>query len=73
MLSDKTNTYKRISNESIKFYHREQKGKHLTYEECIKLEALHKMGLNPSRIAEQIGGRSERTIRRDIAKGMVVT
>lgn len=48
-----------------------RKGKHLTYEERIKLEALYKIGLNSSRIAEQIGGRSERTIRREIAKGMV--
>lgn len=48
-----------------------RKGKHLTYEERIKIEALYKMGLNSSRIAEQIGGRSERTIRREVAKGMV--
>lgn len=48
-----------------------RKGKHLTYEERIKLEALYKMGLTPSCIAEQIGGRSERTIRREVAKGMV--
>lgn len=48
-----------------------RKGKHLTYEERIKLETLHKLGLTPSCIASQIGGRSERTIRREIAKGMV--
>lgn len=48
-----------------------RKGKHLTYEERIKLEALRKMGFSSCRIAEQIGGRSERTIRREIAKGMV--
>jgi len=48
-----------------------RKGKHLTYEERIKLEALYKRGLSSSSIAEQIGERSERTIRREIAKGMV--
>lgn len=48
-----------------------RKGKHLTFEERIKLEALYKMGLTPSCIAAQIGGRSERTIRREVAKGMV--
>ncbi|MCB2292441.1 helix-turn-helix domain-containing protein [Clostridium algoriphilum] len=41
-----------------------RKGKHLTYEERIKLEVLYKSGLSSSSIAEQIGGRSERTIRR---------
>lgn len=48
-----------------------RKGKHLTYEERIKLETLYKLGLTTDCIAEQIGGRSERTIRREIAKGMV--
>lgn len=48
-----------------------RKGKHLTYEERIKLEALCKLGLTPVCIARQLGERSERTIRREIAKGMV--
>ena len=48
-----------------------RKGKHLTYEERIKLEALYKVGLTSGCIAKQMGGRSERTIRREIAKGMV--
>jgi IS30 family transposase len=55
----------------LNFITMNRKGKHLTYEERIKIEALYKMGLNSSRIAEQIGGRSERTIRREVAKGMV--
>lgn len=55
----------------LNFITQNKKGKHLTYEERIKLEALRKMGLNSSLIAEQIGGRSERTIRREIARGMV--
>jgi len=49
-----------------------RKGKHLTSEECIKLESLHKLGLSPTYIAKQLGGRSERTIRRETCKGMVV-
>jgi IS30 family transposase len=48
-----------------------KKGKHLTYEERIKLEALYKIGLTPSCIAKQVGGHSERTIRREVAKGLV--
>ena len=48
-----------------------RKGKHLTFEERIKLEALYKLGLAPACIAQQLGGRSERTIRREIAKGTV--
>jgi IS30 family transposase len=48
-----------------------RKGKHLTYEERIKLEVLYKIGLTPSCIAKQVGGRSERTIRRELAKGLV--
>lgn len=48
-----------------------KKGKHLTYEERLKLEALYKIGLTTSCIATQLGGRSERTIRREINRGMV--
>jgi transposase, IS30 family len=48
-----------------------RKGKHLTYEERIKLEALYKTRLTLSCIADQIGGRSERTIRREFARGTV--
>jgi transposase, IS30 family len=48
-----------------------RKGKHLTYEERIKLEALCRLGLAPACIAEQLGERSERTIRREISKGTV--
>ena len=48
-----------------------RKGKHLTYEERIKLEALCKLGLLPTCIVEQLGGRSARTIRREISRGQV--
>ncbi len=47
-----------------------RKGKHLTYEERIKLEALLKLGLSPVLIGQQLG-RSERTIRRERDKGKV--
>ncbi|MBU3114860.1 IS30 family transposase [Clostridium lacusfryxellense] len=55
----------------LNFITQSRKGKHLTYEERIKLEALLKMGLSSGCIVEQLGGRSERTIRREIAKGRV--
>ena len=55
----------------LNFSTQTRKGKHITYEERIKLEALYKAGLTSVCIAEQIGGRSERTVRREIAKGMV--
>ena len=49
-----------------------RKGKHLTYEERLKLEALSRMSLTPKIIAEQLGGRNERIIRRELAKGKVM-
>ena len=48
-----------------------RKGKHLVYEERIKLEALYKLGLTPVCIGEQLGGRNRRTIERELTKGMV--
>lgn len=50
---------------------KDRKGKHINYEERIKLEALCKLGLSPAYIAKQLGERSERTIRREIARGTV--
>lgn len=49
-----------------------RKGKHLTYEERLKLEALNRMSHTPKIIAKQLGGRNERTIRRELAKGKVM-
>ena len=46
-------------------------GKHLNYEERIKIEALLKAGLKPEEIGKQLGGRSARTIRREIKRGEV--
>lgn len=45
-----------------------RKGKHLNYEERIKIETLRKMGLKSEAIAKQIGC-SGRTVRRELAKG----
>ena len=72
LLSDQT---KQISGE-IQMSHLNcniscKKQKQLTYEERIKLEALYKMGFTPTIIGEQLGGRSERTVRREIARGKV--
>jgi len=55
----------------LNFNMNNRKGKHLTYEERIKLGTLYKLGVTTAYITEQIGGRFERTIRREVAKGMV--
>ena len=47
-----------------------RKGKHLNYEERIKIEALSKAGMKSERIAKEIGC-SGRTIRRELEKGKV--
>ena len=47
-----------------------RKGKHINYEERIKIEALYKSGLTPTCIGEQLE-RSRRTIERELARGMV--
>ena len=48
-----------------------RKGKHLKYEERLKIEALSKAGLNSEEIGRQLGGRSGRTIRRELKQGRV--
>ena len=50
---------------------RERKGKHLNYEERLKIEALSKAGLRSEEIGRQLGGRSGRTIRRELKQGRV--
>ncbi len=47
-----------------------EKGKHLTYEKRIKIEALSKAGMKSEEIGRQIGC-SGRTVRRELQKGMV--
>jgi len=45
-----------------------RKGKHLNYEERLKIETLSKIGMKSERIAKEIGC-SGRTVRRELAKG----
>lgn len=45
-----------------------RKGKHLNYEERIKIEALSKMGMKSEQISQHIGC-SGRTVRRELEKG----
>lgn len=45
-----------------------RKGKHLNYEERIKIETLSKIGMKSEEIAKQIGC-SGRTVRRELSKG----
>lgn len=45
-----------------------RKGKHLNYEERIKIETLSKIGMKSDKIAVEIGC-SGRTVRRELAKG----
>ncbi len=52
----------------LQYSTKSRKGKHLNYEERIKIEALSKAGLKSEAIARQIGC-SGRTVRRELAKG----
>ena len=53
-----------------KYSTKRRKGKHLTYEERIKIEALYRCGLRPSGIGLQLE-RSKRTIERELKQGEV--
>jgi len=48
-----------------------RKGQHLKYEERLKLEALLKANLSYDEIGALLGGRSGRTIRREVKRGTV--
>ena len=48
-----------------------KKGKHLKYEDRLKLEALFQSGLTPIEIGGQLGGRTRRTIERELERGKV--
>ena len=48
-----------------------KKGQHLKYEDRLKLEALLKAKVRLNEIAKVLGGRSERTLRREIKRGTV--
>lgn len=49
-----------------------RKGKHLSYEERIKIETLHKINMNIADIGKQVGGRNPKTISRELEKGKVI-
>ncbi len=48
-----------------------KKGQHIKYDERRQIEILLKAGHKTKEIARLLGGRSERTIRREIARGTV--
>ena len=52
----------------LQYTTKNRKGKHLNYEERIKIETLSKIGMKSEEIAKQIGC-SGRTVRRELAKG----
>ncbi len=52
----------------LQYTTKNRKGKHLNYEERIKIETLSKLGMKSEEIAKQIGC-SGRTVRRELAKG----
>jgi IS30 family transposase len=54
----------------IKDTTKDRKGKHLNYEERIKIEALFNIGLSATEIGKQVGNRSRRTIERELYLGM---
>lgn len=55
----------------VHYITKSKKGQHLKYEERQKIEILLKAGHKPKEIGELLGGRSERTIEREIARGKV--
>lgn len=60
----------RCSMEQTNHTTKRPKGKHLNYEERIKIEALHKAKLSNLEISLQIGCH-ERTVNRELARGIV--
>jgi len=46
-----------------------RKGKHLNFEDRLKLEILFPLGLTPEEIGKRLGNRSRRTIEREIERG----
>ena len=52
----------------LQYNTKNRKGKHLNYEERIKIETLSKIGMKSEEIAKEIGC-SGRTVRRELAKG----
>ena len=50
---------------------RSKKGKHLTYEDRLRIEVLYKKKIKPEEIGRLLNGRSRRTIEREIKRGLV--
>ena len=71
MLSDQTNITGGNNVSHLNNTTKNRKGKHLNYEDRLKIEALSKAGLKPKEIGQLLGGRSERTIYRELQRGMV--
>lgn len=71
MLSDQTNNTGGNNMSQANNTIENRKGKHLNYEERIKIEVLRKAGVIPKEIGELLGGRSERTIYRELKLGEV--
>ena len=71
MLSDETNITGGNNMSRLNNTTKTRKGKHLNYEDRIKIEALSKAGIKPKKIGELLGGRSERTIYRELRQGTV--
>jgi len=55
----------------IKYTTNSRENKHLNYEERIKIEALHRLGLTPTCVGKQVGNRNRRTIERELLLGAV--
>jgi len=66
----KPNIYRRIQMSHINCNRENRKGKHLNYEDRIKIEALYQLGLTPTDIGNQIRGKDRRTIEREIKLGL---
>jgi len=69
MLSDQTNIKEDFTMEQNNYTTENKKGQHLKYEDRLKLEALLKAKVRLNEIAKMLGGRSERTLRREIKRG----
>ena len=71
MLSSHTKTLERsITMEQLEYSRENKKGKHLNYEDRVKIQALSKAGHKSEEIGKQLGRRG-RTIKRELKRGKV--
>lgn len=54
-----------------KYSIKSRKGKHLTYEDRLRIEVLYNKKIKPEEIGKLLNGRSRRTIEREIKRGLV--